>query len=158
MNITDLIPQSLLLKVVAWLAVITIVVGSLWATARHFENVGYQKRKAEDMLQLNKELIQAKNQTAVLQSQVDKAYYELSQTQASLAKTAATNRDLSNRLRNGLSSYNRGLSDDSKQALIDRINALSEILGDCTDRYTEVATKADSYAADLKMMQEAWPK
>lgn len=158
MNISDLTPQSLLLKVVAWLAIIAIVVGGLWATANHFENVGYEKRKAQDMVQLNKDLIAAKNQTATLQSKVDQANYELTQTKAALAKTSATNRDLSNRLREQLVAFNTGLSNDSKQTLIDRVNALSDILSECTSRYTEVATKADSYAADSKMMQESWPK
>ena len=158
MNLSDLTPQSLLLKVIAWLAIVAIVAASLWATANHFENVGYDKRKAEDMVQLNKDLIAAKNQTAVLQSQVDKATYELTQSKAALAKTAATNHDLSNRLREQLNSFNAGLSNDSKQALIDRINTLSDVLSECTSRYSEVATKADTYAADSKMMQESWPK
>ena len=158
MNITDLTPQSLLLKVVAWLAVIAIVVGSLWATANHFENVGYEKRKAEDMVQFNKDLIAAKNQTAILQSQVDKAYYDLAQSKAVLAKTSATNRDLSNRLREQLSAFNSSLPNDSKQALIDRTVALSKSFLECSSQLTEVARQADAYAADLKMMQEAWPK
>ena len=158
LNISDFTPQSLLLKVVAWLAIIAIVVGSLWATANHFENVGYEKRKAEDMVQLNKDLIAAKEKTATLQSQVDKANYDLMQTKAALAKTSATNRDLSNRLREQLNTFNAGLSNDSKQTLIDRINTLSDVLSECTSRYTEVATKADSHAADSKMMQESWPK
>ena len=158
MNITDLAPQSLLLKMVAWLAIAAVVVGSLWAITNHFENVGYEKRKAEDMAQFNKDLIAAKNQTAVLQSQVDKATYELTQSKAALAKTSAVNRDLSNRLREQLSSFNAGLSNDSKQTLIDRINTLSDVLSECTSQYSEVATKADSYAADSKMMQESWPK
>ena len=158
MNILDFTPQSLLLKVIAWLAIAVVVIGSLWAIANHFENVGYEKRKAEDMAQFNKDLIAAKNQTAVLQSQVDKATYELTQSKAALAKTSAVNRDLSNRLREQLSSFNAGLSNDSKQTLIDRINTLSDVLSECTSQYSEVATKADSYAADSKMMQESWPK
>lgn len=158
MNISDFTPQSLLTKVIAWLAVVAIVIGALWMTANHFENVGYEKRKAEDMVQLNKDLIAAKNQTAVLQSQVDKAYYDLAQTEAVLAKTSATNRDLSNRLREQLTTFNASLPNDSKQTLIDRIGALSDVFSECTSRYAEMATKADSHAADSKMMQEAWPK
>jgi septal ring factor EnvC (AmiA/AmiB activator) len=157
-NLSDLTPQSLLTKVIAWLAVIAVVVASLWATANHYENIGYDKRKAEDMVQLNKDLIAAKNQTAVLQSKVDKASYDLAQTKMALANTSATNRDLSNRLREQLTAFNAGLSNDSKQTLIARINTLSDVLSECTSRYTEVATKADSYAADSKMMQESWPK
>ena len=34
--------------------------GAGWALANHFENVGYQKRVAEDAVQLNKDLIAAK--------------------------------------------------------------------------------------------------
>jgi len=158
MNIPDFTPQSLLMKVIAWLAVIAIVIGSLWATANHFENVGYEKRKAEDTVQLNKDLIAAKTKTAALQTQLDEAQNVLNLQKQKLAAINARNVELSNSLRQQLATFNAGLSNDSKQTLISRVDTLSDVLGECTSRYTEVAGKADAYAADLKMMQEAWPK
>jgi len=158
MNISDFTPQSLLMKVIAWLAVIAIVIGSLWATANHFENVGYEKRKAEDTVQLNKDLIAAKTKTAALQTQLDEAQNVLNLQKQKLAAINARNVELSNSLRQQLATFNAGLSNDSKQTLISRVDTLSDVLGECTSRYTEVAGKADAYAADLKMMQEAWPK
>jgi len=158
MNIPDFTPQSLLMKVIAWLAVIAIVIGSLWATANHFENVGYEKRKAEDTVQINKDLIAAKTKTAALQTQLDEAQNVLNLQKQKLAAINARNVELSNSLRQQLATFNAGLSNDSKQTLISRVDTLSDVLGECTSRYTEVAGKADAYAADLKMMQEAWPK
>ena len=157
MNLSDLNPQTLLMKVIAWLAVIAIVAGSLWATANHFENVGYEKRKAEDVVQLNKDLIAAKTKTAALQTQLNEAQNELNIQKQRMAAINARNIELSNSLREGLATFNRGLSNDSKQTLISRVDTLSDVLGECTSRYTEVAAKADAYAADLKMMQDSWP-
>jgi chromosome segregation ATPase len=158
MNISDLAPQSLFLKVVGWLVVVAIVVGSLWATANHFESVGYQKRVAEDTTQRNKDLEAAAIATHQLQTQLDEAQHELNIAKQRLATLSANNVVLSNRLRESIATYNGNLSNDSKQALVERVTTLSDVLGECTSRYAEVAAKADTYAADLKMMEDAWPK
>ena len=158
MNLSDLAPQSLLLKVVGWLVVVAVVVGSLWAITNHFENVGYQKRVAEDTAQRNKDLEVAAVATHQLQAKLDKAQDELNTAKQKLATLSASNAVLANRLRESIATYNGNLSNDSKQALIERVTTLSDVLTACTREYAEVASKADAYAADLKMMQESWPK
>lgn len=158
MNLLDLLPQSLFLRVAGWLLVVAVVVGSLWAITNHFENVGYQKRVAEEQVQQNIDLQIAAGVTQELQSKLNKAQYELSISKQKLSALSNDNRRISNSLRDSIAGYNRNLPDYSREALTDRINALGSVFSECTSQYVEVARKADSYVGELKMMQEAWPK
>ena len=69
MNLSDLTPQSLIFKVVGWIAIIGLILGALYATTMHFEQVGYYRRVSEDQINLNKDLIEAKAKTQNLQHQ-----------------------------------------------------------------------------------------
>jgi len=158
MNISDLNPQSIVFKLIAIAISILIIVGTVYEAINHYENVGYQRRVSEEDVQRNKDLELAAIQTRKLQSQLDEAQHELSVTKQRLATLSANSVVLSNRLRDSITQYNSGLSNYSKQALIERVNTLSNVFGECTSQYTEVAAKADTYAADLKMMQDSWPK
>lgn len=158
MTLSDFNPQTLAFKAIAILVSVLLLCGAVYELINHYENVGYQRRVAEEDVQRNKDLEAAAIKTRALQSQLDEAQYELSITKQKLATLTASNVVLANRLRDSLTKYNSNLSNDSKQALIERVNSLSDVLGECTSRYTEVAAKADSYTADLKMMQDSWPK
>jgi len=158
MTLSDFNPQTLAFKAIAILVAMLLLCGTVYELINHYENVGYQRRVAEEDVQRNKDLEAAAIKTRALQSQLDEAQYELSITKQKLATLTASNVVLANRLRDSLAQYNSNLSNDSKQALIERVNSLSDVLGECTSRYTEVAAKADSYTADLKMMQDSWPK
>lgn len=158
MNIQDFLPQSLFMKVVGWLIIVTIVVGSLWLATNHFENVGYQRRVAEDATQRNKDLEAASLVTHQLQTKLDGAKNELNIARQKLENLSANNTVLVTSLRESITAYNGNLSNDSKQALVERVATLSSVLEECTIEYSDVASKADAYAADLKMMQDSWPE
>ena len=156
MNILDFSPQSLLMKVIAWLAVIGLVVGALVMTANHFEKVGYDRRVAEDQVNLNKELIEARAKTAELQDKLNKAQDELLKAKNDLDIIARRNGDLLNSLHNSVNSYNGSLSSASREALIARTVALSQVFNECASTLTEVARSADTLAIEVKEMQDAW--
>lgn len=157
MNISDFAPQSLLFKVVAWLAIIAGVAIVLTATARHFENVGYQRRAAEDQVTINKALIEAAKKTQELQTKLSEADNARTKAEQTLLNTVSANRAIVGSMRKQLDAYNADLSHQSPSALIARIDTLSDVFGECTSRYTEVAAKADGHAADAVMLQRAWP-
>jgi len=158
MNLSDFTPQSLLFKVLAWLAIAGIVIGSLVATANHFESVGYDRRVAEDQVNLNKDLIEAKAQTQNLQHQLNEAQNELSKAKSNLLAITLVNRSYVGKLRDSFNTFDSGMSSQSREALIKRIASLDAVVADCSARLVEVANDADTAIAEVQMLEKAWPK
>ena len=74
---------------------------------------------------------------------------------AALARTVDAAGRESRGLRDDLAAANARLATDAYPG---RIAALSDVLSQCTDRYTEVAGKADGHANDAKALTDAWPR
>lgn len=158
MNISDFTPQSLLFKVIAWVGLAGVVIASLFALANHFESIGYDRRVAEDQIQLNQELAQSATKAQALQSKLNEAQSELSQNKSRLAALNTSNRNNLNLLRGSSTSFNSGLSSNTREALTQRISSLSIVVDDCSTRLIEVANDADTAIAEIQMLSKAWPK
>jgi len=158
MNLSDFTPQSLLFKVLAWLAIAGIVIGSLVATANHFESVGYDRRVAEDQVSLNQDLIVSKDKTQSLQHQLNEAQNDLAKAKSSLFTLNSANRNALDQLRSGFNTFNGGMSSNSREAIVKRIASLNNVVEDCSARLAEVANDADTAIAEVQMFEKAWPK
>jgi chromosome segregation ATPase len=66
-------------------------------------------------------------------------------------------RDERERLRVELEESQRQLAGLSAEACIKRAATLSDVLNQCTERYTGVAEKADRHANDVQTLTDAWP-
>ncbi len=150
-------PQSLLFKVIAWLAIAGVVIGSLVMTAKHFESIGYQKRVAEDQVTLNQELVQSKDKSQSLQHQLNEAQNELFKAKSLLATLTAANHATVDQLRSSFNTFNGNLPNDSRETLNLRIGTLSNVVADCSSRLVEVANDADTRTAEVMMLEKAWP-
>ena len=151
-------PQSLLVKVVVWLAIAGIVIGSLVMTVKHFESVGYARRVAEDQVSLNKDLIESKDKSQALQHQLNEAQNALAKAKSDLLALNNLNRSSVGKLRDSFNTYNGGLSNASRDSLSRRISSLSNVVADCSARLIEVANDADLAIAEVAMLEKAWPK
>lgn len=158
MNISDFTPQSLIFKVVGWIAIVGLVVGALYATTKHFEQVGYDRRVSEDQVNLNKDLIEAKAKTQNLQHQLNEAQNELSKAKSDLLAITLVNRSYVGKLRDSFNTFDSGMSSQSREALIKRIASLDSVVADCSARLVEVANDADAAIAETKMFEKAWPQ
>ncbi|QWD55174.1 hypothetical protein [Polynucleobacter paneuropaeus] len=158
MNLSDLTPQSLIFKVVGWIAIIGLIVGALYATTMHFEQVGYDRRISEDQINLNKDLIEAKSKTQNLQHQLNEAQNELSKAKSDLLALTLTNRSYVGKLRDSFNTFDSSVSSQSREALIKRIASLDSVVADCSARLIEVASDADTAIAETKMLEKAWPQ
>lgn len=158
MNIEDLAPQSLLMKALAWLLAVVLVIGGLLALAHHFESIGYQRRINEEQQQLNKDLLAAAQETQRLQHKLNEAQNELNIQKQRIATLTAANGALTGQLRSSIAQYNGHLSSDSRQALEKRIQALSIVVQECTERYTALAGHADATELDLELFDQSYPK
>lgn len=60
-------------------------------------------------------------------------------------------------LRKQLSNAEQRLADASPSALIEYASTLNRLFGQCSQRYTELAARADGHAADAATCRAAWP-
>ena len=77
------------------------------------------------------------------------------QEQARLAGAAATRN--AGRLRDQLSEADKRIATASATAVRDYAATASKLLGQCSDRYTELAARADGHALDTRVCRAAWP-
>lgn len=107
-----------------------IIIGGLYGTAKHFENIGYQKRIIEEQAQGIKDLQTAAKKTKELQQQLNEAQNELVIQKRNLATLTTTNNQLTSKLRESTSKYNLNLSYYSRQALEKRVQTLTTVVTD----------------------------
>lgn len=119
---------------------------------------GYEKAHAQYTAQALKDTAQARIKEQFLQTKLNEAQNARQKAESDLLRLAIDNRNTVGQLRQQLNAANSHLSGYSRGALVARIDTLSDVFEQCTDRYSELATKADGHAADVKLMQDAWPK
>jgi len=79
------------------------------------------------------------------------------QKQAGLQAAADRARRERDGLRNQLSEAEQRLADATPAALIEYASTLSRVFGQCSQRYTELAIRADGHAVDAATCRAAWP-
>ena len=77
--------------------------------------------------------------------------------QATLQAAADRARRERDGLRKQLSDAEQRLADASPAALIEYASTLNRVFGQCSQRYTELAIRADGHAADAATCRAAWP-
>ena len=77
--------------------------------------------------------------------------------QASMQVAADRARRERDGLRKQLSDAEQRLADASPTACIEYASTLSRVFGQCSQRYTELAIRADGHAADAATCRAAWP-
>ena len=79
------------------------------------------------------------------------------QEQARLAGAAAVATRNAGRLRDQLSEADKRIATASATAVRDYAATANVLLGQCSQRYTELAAKADGHALDARTCNAAWP-
>ena len=77
--------------------------------------------------------------------------------QATLQAAADRSRRERDSLRQQLSDAEQRLADASPAALIEYARSLNHVFGQCSQRYAELAIRADGHAADAATCRAAWP-
>ena len=85
------------------------------------------------------------------------ALNEAIQEQARLAGAAAVATRNAGRLRDQLSEADRRIATASAAAVREYAATANQLLGQCSQRYTELAAKADGHALDARVCRAAWP-
>ena len=77
--------------------------------------------------------------------------------QSTLQAAADRSRRERDSLRQQLSDAEQRLADASPAALIEYARSLNHVFGQCSQRYAELAIRADGHAADAATCRAAWP-
>ena len=141
------------------IAAVVVALGFAWTGfIKHEQNIGYQKRAAEDAVQLNADLQAAREQTERMFRIHDKAIAEGAQREQALKTQLSSARAVSNSLRDDIAFYVSRLSEYSDATARAYADAGLRLLGACQERYIEVAAGAKGHLNDWRTLSEAWPK
>ena len=141
---------------------IAAVIAAAVVAWNHFldyeQNIGYQKRVAEDAVQLNAGLQAAREQTERMFRIHDKALAEGAQREQALKTQLSSARAVSNSLRDDIAFYVSRLSEYSDATARAYADTGLRLLGACQERYIEVAAGAKGHLNDWRTVSEAWPQ
>lgn len=148
----------LLVKILGGVALLAALVFAWNWHVDHQRDIGYQKRVAEDAVQLNADLQAAREQTERMFRIHDKAIAEGAQREQALKNQLSSARAVSNGLRDDIAFYVSRLSESSCTTARAYADAGLRLLGACQERYIEVAAGAKGHLNDWRTLSEAWPK
>lgn len=149
------------LKALAVMAAIGAVLWGIHTLDMSRQQIGYDRRVAEDNAALIKAQQDALATERALNRKLEDARNEATIRDQVITRHAAAVGTAHQQLRVALdtirSSANR-LPGDPGAASDQRTGTLAQLLGDCADRYRGVAEKADRHASDVRTLSEGWPK
>jgi hypothetical protein len=149
------------------IALAALLVGS-HAAVEHFRDQGREKVQSAwdaDKLLHAQALQTLTNQLRQTEQgfteQLVKAHNDFTEKSIQITADADRARGTANSLRNELATARARLpaaGTDPGGPITEYAGTVSDLLERCTERYREVADKADRHAADAAMMREAWPR
>ena len=89
---------------------------------------------------------------------IEKAIAERDAKLKTIQSDAAAARAAAGSMRDQLTEARRSLASHSPAAVLDYANAATDVLQECTGRYSAVAAHADGHAADSAALMRAWPR
>lgn len=101
---------------------------------------------------------EAANKAASLQSTVVKAINESKTRETILRAAAAAAATESDGLRGDLDAMRLQLDSASRDAAVERANAVGAVLLQCSRAHQSLAEKADRHVNDLRTLIDAWPR
>ncbi|MFV0601763.1 MAG: hypothetical protein ACK5NE_08090 [Brachymonas sp.] len=98
-----------------------------------------------------------KKQEQVYAQAIEKAIAERDAKLKAIQSDAVAARAAAGSMRDQLTEARRGLAAHSPATVLDYATAATDVLQECTGRYSAVAEKADGHAADAEALIRAWP-
>ena len=141
-----------------YLGIALAAVLALWAFDHQYQSNkylvlqnDYQQLSISAEIAANEKEYEWKNQ---YEAATHAAHEREKQLQSDLANLSATNGGL----RNTIADLRSQLPTNTAEANRAIADALAIVFGECTERYTAVATEADRRTIESMMLSESWPK
>jgi hypothetical protein len=148
------------IKALVVMAALAALAWGVHALDQSRQQIGYDRRVAEDNAALIKAQAEALATERALNQKLETARNEATKRDQAITRHAAAADTAAERLRLALDAIRdlRGLPGDPLTAGDQRAGTLAELFGDCADRYRGLAQKADRHASDTRTLSEGWPK
>lgn len=146
------------LKALAIAAAIGALLWGIHVLDQSRQQIGYDRRVAEDNAALIKAQGEALAAERELNRKLEDARNEATKRDQTIARNAAAAGLAVEQLRHELAPHRDRLPGDPAGAGDPRSGALAELLGDCAERYRGMAEAADRHASDARSLSEGWPR
>ena len=152
-----LAPYKLLLQIIAAVLLLSAVVYAFNQFVEHHQQIGYDRRVAEDNAQALKDQEAARKVDAANAKRLEDAQnantlqnQKINTLVAALAASSGSLRGVANTLVSDLS--NASVETARKTA-----TAFASVFQDCTGKYASMAEIADRHVADIVLYKQSWP-
>lgn len=158
--VNPLAPYMGLIRLLAVGAAIAGVVWGIHALDQSRQQIGYDRRVAEDNAALLTAQEDARTKEQELNTKLEVARNEATQRQIESRRAADAARTASDRLRVALDTIRTtgNVPGNTGSAGPDTTATLAELLGVCTERYRSLAEKAVGHTNDVRTLSQGWPR
>lgn len=146
------------IKALATLAAIGALLWGIHLLDQSRQQIGYERRVAEDNAALIKAQADALATERTLNQKLEVARHEATKRDQAIGRNAAAAGLAVEQLRHELAPFRDRLPGDPASPGDQRAATLAELFGDCAERYRGLAEKAIRHASDVRTLSEGWPK
>ena len=149
-------PYRRIIQVVVICAAVAAAGYAWWRFLDYEQQIGWDRRDAIAV----QDTLTAKNasdeELRRANHRVNESVLQGEKRARELQKTVAANVAVAGRLRDTIEAMRPGKFSIPDAAANQRINALANVFGECTDRLIEMAEHADGHASDTRTLIDAW--
>lgn len=139
------------------LAIVAVLCAGSFYAGHAWRDRSAQQDQLDAALAYAGEIVAARGQEQAWQDRYNQGVNDAREREKKLADAAAASVRAADGLRRTIAGLKAGLPTAPAEACRDTAAALATVLGECTDRYREVAAAADGHASDAALCLAAWP-
>lgn len=145
-------------KGVGALIIAGVLCGLFYLFVDYQQQVGYDRRTGEYLVQENKDLKAAQAETVRLNALVKEAQHAAKEREKINRDLSARNSVLLGKLRNTDADIDRLVSNATADALAYATRAFSGLFAECRGAYDEMGRAAAGHYSDVKKVEQGWPQ
>lgn len=153
-----LMPYKTLLEALAFAALIAGIAFGVHRFLSHEQDIGYQRAVTEYQAKQLAAEQAARAREQALQNQLKEAQDAAATREKTIQDAASAASVAAGSLRDTLANIRNRLPATAVDACRKTADTLAAVLGQCQDRYRDLAQRADGHASDVKTLTDSWPR
>jgi hypothetical protein len=146
------------MKVAALMALVGALAWGAHVFVSYEQQIGYDRRVAEDLTQENADLKAAMAETVRLNGVITEAQNAAKIREGKIATLAASNDALLGKLRVSTANVDALVSSASADALAGAVRAYGGLFTNCRERFETMGLAASGHRSDVKTLVDGWPR